>query len=119
MSSIHESNLVVTGNCVIVCGRDDDPPTEVVFSLLRDGKIWVFALKRSSEAAQLSNVKEAKNSEKFHEGVLYKRFRGLTYCVQEVGHTVCLPARTAHMLLSVNENESWNVSMSQKSTSSC
>ena len=36
---------VATGNCVTEWHRDDDPPTEVVTSLLRCRKIWVFASK--------------------------------------------------------------------------
>ena len=111
--SVHNTVLLVaTGNCVTGWHRDDDPPTEVVASFLRGRKIWVFASKGSREAAHLSNVNEAKNFENFIEGVIYKRFRGLTYCVQEAGDTVCLPARTAHLVLSVNENENWKVLLS-------
>ena len=113
VSSVHDPILLVaTGNCVTGWHRDDDPPTEVIASLLRGRKIWVFASKGSREAAQLPSVREANNFEYFIEGVIYKRFRGLTYCVQEVGDTVCLPARTGHLVLSMGPNESWNVLLS-------
>ena len=38
--------LVATGNCVTGWHRDDDPPKEVVASLLWGRKIWVFCFKR-------------------------------------------------------------------------
>ena len=113
ISSVHKPVLLVaTGSCVTGWQRDDDTPTEVVTSLLRGRKIWVFASKWSREAADSSNVNEANNFQNFIDGVIYKRFRGLIYCVQETGDTVCLPPCTAHLVLSVNENENWNALLS-------
>ena len=115
ISSVHNSVLLVaTGNCVTGWHRDEDPPTEVLASFLQVRKIWVSASNGSMEAAHSSNVNEANNFEKFIEGVIYKRFRGLIYRIQEAGDTVCLPARTAHLVLSVNEKENWNVLLSHK-----
>ena len=57
-------------------------------------------------------MNKASNLESFSGGVIQKQLRGLNYCVQEVGDTVSLPACTAHLFSSVNENESWNVFLS-------
>ena len=105
-------SVVATGNCVTGWHRDDDPLTEVVASLLGGQKNWVFASKGFREANHLSNVKEANKFEKFIEGVVFKRWRGSTYCVEEVRDTVRLLARTAHLVLSVNEKGSWDVLLS-------
>ena len=70
VSSVHDPILLVaTGNCVTGWHRDD-PRKEVIASLLRGRKIWVFGSKGSREAAQLPNVREDNNFEIFFEGVI-------------------------------------------------
>ena len=113
VSLVHDPiPLVATVNCVSGWHRDDYLPTKVIASLLRGRKMLLFGSKGYRKAAQLPSVWEANNFENFFEGVIYKQTRSLAYCVEEVGDTVCLPARTAHLVLTLGPNESWNVLLS-------
>ena len=50
-------------------------------------------------------------------GAIYRKYgvrplSDLTYCLQEPGDTVCLPARTVHFVFSVTPNIQWNYLLS-------
>ena len=77
-SSVHKTVLLVaTGNYLTRWLRDDDPPKEVVASLLQGRKSRVLVSKGSRKDAQLSSVKKLNNFGTNIKGVIFKLFRGL------------------------------------------
>ena len=94
VSSAHDPILVATGNCVTGWHRDDDPPTEVVASLSRGHKIWVFVSKGFKEAAHLSNVKEANKQINLRSSLKGSFLRG-----SEVSHIVWKKLETLFVYL--------------------
>ena len=113
MGCVHEPILLVaTGNCLTGFHVDDKPPTEVVASLLRGRKLWLFATHGSKSASLLVKRPEETHLAQFIEDMVYGRYQDLTYCLQEPGDTVCLPARTVHFVFSVTPNNQWNCLLS-------
>ena len=109
---VHEPVLLLsTGNC-LTGFHADSPPTEIVASLLRGRKLWVFASPGSKSAAVLVKRPEDSHFQQFIEDMVYGRFKDLSYCVQEPGDTVCFPARTVHLVLSVTPSNDWNCLLS-------
>ena len=99
---VHEPILLLaTGNCLTGFHSDSRPATEVVASLLRGRKLWIFARPGSKEAANSLKRPEANQLESLLEDVMFRRHKNLLYCVQEVGDTVCFLARTVHFVLSM------------------
>ena len=113
MEIIADSILLVgTGKCLNGFHLDNKPPTEVVASLLRGRKLWIFATRWSKSAALL--VKSSENNQllQFIEDMVYGGFKNLLYCLQEPGDTICFPTRTVHFVLSVTSDNGWNCLLS-------
>ena len=104
--------LVATGNCITGFHLDNKPLTEVVASLLRGRKLWIFATRESKSAALLVKRSENTQLQQFIEDMVYGRFKDLLYCLQEPGDTICFPARTVHFVLSVTVDNGWNCLLS-------
>ena len=90
--------LVATGNCLTGFHMDDKRPTEVVASLLRGRKLWLFATPGSKSASALVKRPENTHFEHFMGDMVFGRYKDLLYCLQEPGDTICLPARTVHFV---------------------
>ena len=113
MECVHDPILLVsTGNCLTGFHVDDKPPTEVVASLLRGRKLWMFATPGSKSASILVKRPEDTHLDQLIEDMVYHRYRDLSYCLQEPGDTVCFPARTVHFVLSVTPDNEWNCLLS-------
>ena len=104
--------LVATGNCLTGFHLDNKPPTEVVASLLRGCKLWIFATRGSKSAALLVKRSENTQLQQFIEDMVYGRYKDLLYCLQEPGDTICFPVRTVHFVLSVTADNGWNCLLS-------
>ena len=110
---LHEPILCLsTGNCFTGFHADNRPPTEVVASLLRGRKLWIFASPGSKEAANLLKKPEANHLDCLLGDMIFHRHKNSLYCVQEAGYTVRFPARTVRFVLSVAVDGGWNCLLS-------
>ena len=104
--------LVATGTSYTGWHVDNGPPFEVVASLLRGKKLWMFASRGSGAASTLVKKHEDVHLKTFIEDLVYGRYKYLSYCFQDVGDSVCFLARAAHFVFSATPTDQWNVLLS-------
>ena len=72
----------------------------------------MFASRESCAASTLVKKHEDVNLKTFIDDLMYGRYKDLSYCIQNVGDTVCFSARTAHFVFSATPTDQWNVLLS-------